>query len=271
MNKNILALVAVAVAASAQAQTLVNRADGANTLLAGWDFNQGSGSSYASINARYSDQFSPAETNGTLASPGDSDYGVAYFTTNGGTFTSNVARPTSGFDSTDRQIATRTGGVDFLGELTGGEGALNPNTTAAVTRDIVFLVHALNAFDSFENINLTFTAHSNSASQTVTIDWFYATSAGGAKVDTGIETLISGTAYGSYSADFSSVVGMDGVQNLYIVARITESSDAASLFLDNTAVYGTSGPLSAIPEPSSFAALAGLAGLGLAASRRRRA
>ena len=45
----------------------------------------------------------------------------------------------------------------------------------------------------------------------------------------------------------------------------------AGTFADNTEFTVTSQNTSAVPEPSSYAALAGLAGLGLAAARRRRA
>ncbi|MBC8010730.1 MAG: hypothetical protein H7067_11620 [Burkholderiales bacterium] len=267
MKKIILALAATGLVAVSHAQTSVARTEGALSLLAGFDFNNGSGSSYTQMNARYSDLFSPSELSGNAASPGNAAFGTVYFTTNGGTFASAVARPTVGFDSTDRQITTRSVGVDFLGELSGGDGAFNPNTTAAVTRDFVFLVTALNAFNSFENINLDLSAHSNNASSTVTVNWLYATSAGGEKIATGLSTLVGGTTYARSSVDFSSVAGMDGVDDLYIVARVTESADNASLFLDNVAIYGTA---TAIPEPSSFAALAGIMGLGLATQRRRR-
>jgi hypothetical protein len=268
MKKALYILVLSGLAASAHAQE-AGRADGANTLLAGFDFNNSNLSSFASMNARYSDQFTTTQATGTNASPGNAAYGTLFFTTNGGTFASAVARPTAaGSFDIDRQIATRVGGTDFLGEQTGVDGAFNPNTTAAVSRDFVFLVSAANSFNTFSDINLTFFAHANQGSAMVGIEWLYSVTAGGLKTSTGISNTVSGSTYSAYSADFSSVSAMDGKDDLYIIARITESADVASLFIDNVAIYGTAG--TAIPEPSSFAALAGVAGLGWAASRRRR-
>jgi hypothetical protein len=75
---------------------------------------------------------------------------------------------------------------------------------------------------------------------------------------------VTNTVPKDYSVDLSSFTGITTTQyfRFYLQASIGQS-----LTFDDIIVNGT---VSAIPEPSSFAALAGLAGLGLAARRRRR-
>ena len=138
MKKSILATAAFAaltVAASAQVHVAIT--EGNSALLAGFDFN-GTNGSFTSINARYSDLWSPAQNATATGNTGDSDYGTLHFTTNGGTYASSVIRATSaGNFDIDRQILTRTGGVDLLGELSGGDGSFSLNSLAKELRHVV--------------------------------------------------------------------------------------------------------------------------------------
>lgn len=71
----------------------------------------------------------------------------------------------------------------------------------------------------------------------------------------------------TYSSSLAGL-GVLGSGQTQIFRIYFQTQDASQgIFLDDIVINGT---VSAIPEPSAFAALAGLAGLGLAATRRRR-
>lgn len=89
---------------------------------------------------------------------------------------------------------------------------------------------------------------------------------------------------GALGGDFTALASLDFVDGSTLFAALSTDSATSSLYTINTATgaatlvgaFGTGVTAiainpSAIPEPSTFAALAGLAALGLAASRRRRA
>lgn len=73
-------------------------------------------------------------------------------------------------------------------------------------------------------------------------------------------TLGTGFSVSSWTADAPSANGFN--METFMNANLGSSLAAGTAFMDNFSV-------SAVPEPSSFAALAGLAVLGLAATRRR--
>jgi len=253
------------VLAPVSAQTVVSRSVGSNSLIAGWDFNNGQ-STASSVNARYSDLFNPGQFTGTVASPGNAAFGTLHFTTNGGTFSGPQFRNELNFADIDRQILSRSSGTQFLGAQSGADGSISAETTAGNPRDFVFAVRSATAFNIFEDISINYYAFNLGGSGSITVDWFYSTTNGGSKISTGLQNVITGSSFSNFTADFSSINAMEGLNELYIVGRVSESVSGASLAIDNFAVYGTA----AIPEPSSFAALAGAACLGLAALRRRR-
>lgn len=82
-------------------------------------------------------------------------------------------------------------------------------------------------------------------------------------------TLSGSELFDNANVVFRIVAAFDPVAGNYLAARSTSTYGAAGTARFDMVTL-TANP-SAIPEPSSFAALAGLAGLGLAASRRRRA
>jgi hypothetical protein len=263
----LVSAIALGVLAPLSAQTAVSRSEGSLSLIAGWDFNNGQATA-SSVNARYSDLYSPAQFTGTVASPGSAAYGTLHFTTNGGTFsTAQFRNDATGFFDIDRQIASRSSGTQFLGQQSGADGSITAETTFGNPLDFVFAVSSATAFNNFENLSLSYYAANFGGAGSITVDWFYSTSNGGEKIATGLSNVITGSSFTNFTADFSGIDAMEGLDELYIVGRITESTSAASLAIDNVAIYGTA---AAIPEPSSFAALAGAACLGLAASRRRR-
>jgi hypothetical protein len=134
----------------------------------------------------------------------------------------------------------------------------------------VFRFDTINSFDLFTGLNVAYSAR-NGGTADATISWSYSLNGGSSFTPiAGSSDVIvqSGATFNTYAADFSSVLALEGVDNLLIGLDYSEASLEANVFLDNVAFYGTS---SAIPEPSSFAAFAGLVGLSFAASRRRRA
>lgn len=86
-------------------------------------------------------------------------------------------------------------------------------------------------------------------------------------------TSVTNDASSVYSAVSLDLTSISGLQNLtsgqvvtFQLAHIGESS-SQNLFWDNIRINGD---ITAVPEPSSFALLAGLVGGGFAAARRRR-
>ncbi len=88
---------------------------------------------------------------------------------------------------------------------------------------------------------------------------------------------------GGLGGDFTALASFDFVDGSTLLAALSADSIGSSLYTVDTAtgvatlvgsfstgIQAIAVDTSAIPEPSSFAALAGLVGLGLAASRRRR-
>lgn len=80
-------------------------------------------------------------------------------------------------------------------------------------------------------------------------------------------TLQSGSAYGStFEVDNIDLSVLDGASTAYIGIEFSNSGANEIYAFDNIQITGVA---SVIPEPSSFAVLAGIFGLGFAASRRR--
>ncbi len=78
--------------------------------------------------------------------------------------------------------------------------------------------------------------------------------------------LQTGSNYGStFEVDTIDLSVLDGASTAYIGVGFTNAGNDVFAF-DNIQITGTT---SAIPEPSAFAALAGVLGLGFAVSRRR--
>jgi hypothetical protein len=73
----------------------------------------------------------------------------------------------------------------------------------------------------------------------------------------------------TYSASLAALGTLTSGQTQIFRLYFQTQDASQGIFLDDIVINGTVSPV-AIPEPSAFAALAGLAGLGLAASRRRR-
>ena len=264
-------------AASLQAQTLVDRPDNSRTVIGGWDFNGFTAGNTGSLtlNARYNQQYTPYHTAGT-GGQGDADYqATLYFTTNGATFSG--ARPISTANAPVYDLAADgLGSNNSLGDTSTNARsiALSAVTPAHVLDNAraVFRVQTLTTFDLFEGISVAYSAR-NQGSVNATISWSYSINGGASfiAIDGSADIIAPSASFAVYDADFSSVLALEGVKDLLIGMEYTESGANASVLLDNVAIYSATSSLAPIPEPASFAAIAGLMGLGLAASRRRRA
>lgn len=271
-------VLAAASAASAQTPTLTTRADGSLTLIGGWDFNGvGTATSTSSLVARYNQQYSPYFASGSNGNGNAALTAKLYLTSASGagaTFSSARA-----FDVTNAPVydLLSTDGLQVsnnsLGDQTTATRSLLLSTTGVLNNArAVFEVSTLNLNNTFSDINVAYSAR-NQGSAAAAISWSYSLDGGSTFTPiAGSSTAFAASqaSFAVYTADFSSVAALEGVSSLLIGLDYSETAAGASVFLDNVAIYGTAFA-SPIPEPSSFAALAGLAGLGLAASRRRRA
>ncbi|MDX2186621.1 MAG: PEP-CTERM sorting domain-containing protein [Opitutaceae bacterium] len=255
----------------AHAQTPTARNVGDTVLLGGWDFAGFSATNTASANARYNGTFTPYYTAGIASSPGDADYGTAYFTgSNGATFASN------------RQVASSTAPAYEMLDLSFfpnnnalGENVANQRTILLSSNTVLdngratFKISSLTNFNIFENLFVDYSAR-NQGSANANIDWSYSLDGVNFTSIAGTNSVISpsGANYNVFSANFAAVDAIEGVSTLWLGLNYTEDALAASVFVDNVAFYGTA---AAIPEPSTYAAALGALALGAAALRRRKA
>ena len=121
------------------------------------------------------------------------------------------------------------------------------------------------AFNStgFQGVSMKFTGAQMGASAS-TINWSYSIDGGTNVTSLGSSSAISGGAT-QYTVDLSSITGVNNNVDAVIIGQFAGVTSAQ---FDNVQILGTA--VAAIPEPSTYAALAGVAALGLVAARRRR-
>lgn len=275
--KNILISTAlvVATAATAVAQTVATRDAGSLTTIGGWDFNGNTGATSLVFNARYNQQYETYFVSGAGGSPGSATFGQLNFNANGATFGS-TARPISGSNASNYDLLSTdgiAGSNNSLGDVVSGTGrsVILSNTTTANNAKAVFTLSTLTTSNSFSGINVAYSARNQGGTgNDAAIAWSYSLDGSSwASIASSSDTIApSGSAYNVFDADFSAVTAIEGLATIYIGLDYSETAAGASVFLDNVAFYGTA---AAIPEPSAFATLAGVAALGLVAARRRRA
>ena len=222
------------------------------------------------MNARYSDAFYATGANST----GNLNVGRLFFDGSNGSDTWSISRSTgSGIDGTFPILSRNVGGssVAFttgFGSQAGTSAAFEFDANGA-TDTIAFSFNSLSTVNTFQGLSVQFRAsipNFASAADNVTVSWSYKIGSGSA-VSTGVTTVLNSASYATYTANFSSITAMNGQDDIYLLASFAEANDGSPARFDNFGIYGTA---AAIPEPSTFAALAGVAALGLVASRRRR-
>lgn len=266
MNTKIfsVALLALAVPAAAQAQT----------TLAGWSFSQFIGEGYPSVDGSTGDptNFIAATYRGSFV-PASNEVDGYIVAQNGGTGFVDTTFGSWSFANfnTSNAVDVR---ADSLGSLNTVNSTTLDNKQMHLTDAGGSMVLGFNALNTlwtitvgdttgFTNVagannDLTFAATSNSGA---TIEWLYNGSVFATTVVPAYNPSLGGVPYEAYGVDFTGN-GAGFYSTGVIEGRLT----AGAVKFDNVQINGT-----AIPEASSFGALAGLVGLVFAGSRRRRA
>jgi len=264
LNRNIINASAAFGLALSCAQGQSSIPIGNQALLAGWDFNNISSSSVGSANARYSDVWGDV-----TATPFSASAGTVYFNGTGGSDNwPTVTRVTTGADI-DRPINGRLATAG-LGSLSGAEGMLSLASQTPGTKDeFSFNVHTYDGVNSFDNLSLSlFAKDSGNTAGGVTVNWFYSVDGGATKINTLLSSVITGNAFTEQTLNLSPFnLALGNTANVYLIGEVLESIGTANLQFDNVAIYGTA--LSAIPEPSTYAAILSVATLSLMMRRRR--
>jgi len=278
MKKIFLLAGALAVSSSGLfAQVPVARVVGDLTTIGGWDFNQGTATTATTVNARYNQAYTNYFTAGTVTAPGSAAYNaVASFTgVNGATFSS--AR---GLNST--QATTPYDLLSTVG-LLGSNNSLGDNATNARSITLsnnstldnaraTFKVETANSLNNYTDIKLEYSAR-NVGTATADISFSYSLDGiNFTNLASSTQTWAANAATFAASGliDFSSITALNGQSAIWIGLNYTESSAAASVLLDNVAIYGTAAAPIAIPEPSTYAAILAALTLGVVAIRRRK-
>lgn len=245
---------------SALALTALVATSSASSLIAGWDFTNGSGTSVAATHS-YKGDGATASTVGTFYLDGTN--GSSSFTTNGalGDF-----QYTSGGN-----LGNQT--IDFLdGRFVGINSQLGTTPVRSLQfqdgvlsgapngKSVVFGVQG--GADVFQDIQFSYASSVTNNGQSGDINWSYSTGGGFTSIagtDSPSVTLASGGTEQLYS--------IAGVSSSTLFIRATFSNiadDGSSLQIDNFQIGGT-----VVPEPSTYAALAGVMALMFVALRRR--
>jgi hypothetical protein len=253
-NLTKITLAAVLLPVVAQAQ---------DTTLAGWTFSQFLGEGAPQINAEtFESTGSIVATYRGNTNPLSSDVDGTVVINSSGTGYTNSSIGTWSFGAFDINNADDVRADTF--------GALNTINSTTLDGKQMHLTDSAGMMLTFRktttlwNIQVANTAGYTNASVSdftfaargndgaATVEWFF-------NDQLFSTTTVTAGSFNVYSAELpSQFYGNGSIQGRLVSGKVS---------FDNVQINGT---LAAIPEPSSFAALAGLVGLGFAASRRRR-
>ncbi len=233
-----------------------------DTTLAGWTFSQFLGEGYPTISGETfeSVDFVVATYRGSTVPDNNVVDGVIV----GINGTAGYDNPSIGswsFANFDISNGVEVR-VDNLGGLLNPLNATLPDGPQMHLSDSQGLMLTFNLTDTLWNIQVNDTAgHTNAAGS----DFSFAGRGNGGTAT--VEWLFGGEVFATSTigSEGFSIYSYELPEGFYGNGQIAGRLVSGSVSFDNVQFNG-----SAIPEPSSFAALAGLAGLAFAASRRRR-
>jgi hypothetical protein len=176
-----------------------------------------------------------------------------------------IQNATSNFDVTDRSISTRgsqPSAVQNLGYLAGAENAISIGGAVGNTQTFAFQIDTTGVKLSEISAYL-----SRSGTGSLDVAFSYKIGSGAAVSIGNYAVTTAANAYGNANFVFNTATqnALDNVGLVSILGTATYGSTQA-LRLENTAIYG----VTAIPEPSTYAAIIAALTLGVVAIRRRR-
>jgi|GEM_PF-4055762 len=264
----------LALLSSAHAQTPV--------LVAGWDFNANPSyvagtppTGLANIASNYADSYTVpvVGTNGVLDATATA-FSRGNFLTNGQggsellpNTSAGIQNATSNYDVTDRSISTRglaASAVQNLGYLAGAENAISIGGSTSNAQTFAFQVDTtgvkLTEFSSY-------LARSNgTGSLSVAFSYQIGAAAAVAIGTYAVNTATSVYGLANFVFDAATQTALDNVGLVSILGTATYGSTQA-LRIENTGIFGQT---TAIPEPSTYAAILASLTLGVVAMRRRK-
>jgi len=274
MKKVILLAGLLAVSSSGLfAQSPILRTVGDLTTIGGWDFNGGSATGIASVNARYNQALgSPTYfVSGPATNPGNVNYGTAYFTgSNGATFGSNralnsVVGPAYDLLSTVGLLFANNSLGD---QVTNARSLTLSQNNVLDTARATFKVSTSNTLNNFENVQVQYTARNQGAADAFVAFSYSLDGVSFTNLASSSQTWSQAGAFATSNLiDFSSITSLNGQSAIWIGLNYSEAATSGNLLLDNIAIYGTA---TAIPEPSTYAMILGALCLGVVALRRRK-
>lgn len=282
MKKTILAISALtagtAGALSAQSQ-----------VVAAWDYSQFSTDGFTSIdgatlegsvNSNYTD-FQVADANGVVQKGPNHDgahqFGTMYWDGSFGSdaFDNTFSTPNDINPSGSQDLTAGNGVGNGYTIGSGGSGLIldnqgqqfvNPKalgfTSGANGKSFVFGISLTGEapFGTGSDWVFQFGARANNDPDNASaISWDYSLD-GSAYTASGITSNVTDSE-GAFTVDLSGVNALDGASQVFLRGNLS-GIDGGSTFIDNFSA-------SAVPEPSAFAAIAGMLALGLTVSRRR--
>ncbi|MGB0333888.1 MAG: PEP-CTERM sorting domain-containing protein [Opitutales bacterium] len=242
----------------AAASLLSVAAANAQSLIAGWDFTDVTDYSGGL-------PFISAETTDLAPDVNAGNFGAVHFDgqfgstdSTGGSnvvYSNNPAGLASNADITTRPLPSE--------DFSGSNSLLLDGYTAGFPGNVVIAVNAGSAFNTW---GLSYAAGiGGSVADGVTLDWEYSFD-GSNYLNLGSDAVAGGDEGGSFFGFADATASSE----IFFRLSFTGLNDANAfgdefVLLDNVAVYGT-----VVPEPSAFAALAGVIALGFVAIRRRK-
>ena len=237
-----------------------------DTTLAGWTFSQFLGEGAPQINAAtFESTGSIVATYSGNTNPVSADVDGTVVINSSGTGYTNASIGTWSFGAFDIDNANDVRADTF--------GALNTINSTTLDGKQMHLTDSAGMMLTFRKTNtlwniqvantasytnasvsdFTFAARGNDGAATV--EWFF-------NDQLFSTTTVTAGSFNVYSAELpSQFYGNGSIQGRLVSGKVS---------FDNVQINGSLAPVAPIPEPSSFAVLAGLVGLGFAASRRRR-